>query len=105
MKTFLLCSAVLISSAALSQQVLAQTQTRCGDRGDIVSDLATKFGETRRSVGLNHDNSFIEIFASDENGTWTALVTAPNGKTCIVAWGTGWDGDPGDAIQTAEISI
>ena len=104
MKTLLLCSAVLISSAALSQQVLAQTQTRCGERSDIVSDLATKFGETPRGVGINHDNSIIEIFASDETGTWTALVRTPSGRTCIVAWGTDWDGNPSGA-EKAEISI
>ena len=104
MKTLLLCSAVLISSAALPQQALAQSQTRCGDRDGIVSDLATKFGETRRGRGLNHDNSVIEFFASGDGGTWTALVTTPSGKTCIVAWGTDWDGKPGDA-EKAEISI
>ena len=104
MKTLLLCSAVLISSAAFPQQVLAQTPTRCGDRGDIVSDLATKFGETRRSRGLNHDNTSIEMFASDETGTWTALATTPGGRTCIVAWGDGWEDKPGDAGET-EISI
>lgn len=65
----------------------------CGEREIIVRRLQDKYGETRQSMGLQQNNGVVEIFASDASGTWTILVTMPNGMTCLVAAGEAWDGD------------
>lgn len=66
----------------------------CGDRQQIVTRLQERYGETRQSMGLQQNNGVVEIFASLESGTWTILVTMPNGLTCLVAAGEAWDGEP-----------
>lgn len=57
----------------------------------VVDRLAEGYGETRQSMGLGANNSVIEVFASDETGTWTITVTMPNGMTCLVASGQAYE--------------
>ena len=38
-------------------------------------------------MGLGSNNAVIEVFASDETGSWTITVTKANGVTCLVASG------------------
>ncbi len=42
-------------------------------------------------MGLGANNSVIEVFASDESGSWTITVTTPNGVTCLVASGQAYE--------------
>ena len=67
-------------------------QASCAKRDMIVERLATKYGESRQSAGLNQNNGMVEVFASDETGTWTILVTMPNGISCLMAAGKAWQG-------------
>jgi hypothetical protein len=70
----------------------AQTaRTICAERDQIVGTLTGYFGETARSWGMGPAGRIVEIFASDETGTWTITVTAPDGTTCLVASGNSWE--------------
>jgi hypothetical protein len=73
----------------------------CGNRNAIVDTLKTKYNESRQAIGVAGTDSVVELYIS-EAGTWTMLVTSPNGRTCIMAAGHSWDGKPtlaaGDAI-------
>lgn len=64
---------------------------RCGPRTTVVEKLAQKYGETRQSMGLAANNAVVEVFASDETGTWTITVTGTNGLTCLVASGQAYE--------------
>ena len=35
----------------------------------------------------------IEVYSSDETGTWTILVTRPDGTSCLLAAGQRWEQD------------
>jgi hypothetical protein len=62
-------------------------QATCADRGEVVERLQTKYGETRQSLGLGRNNGVVEVYASDETGTWTILLSRPDGMACLVAAG------------------
>ncbi len=47
----------------------------CGERAAIVAQLERKYGETRRSIGLQQGHAVVEVYASDKTGSWTILVT------------------------------
>jgi len=64
----------------------AQAMT-CSDHAALQERLAESWGESRQSIGLASDGAVLEIYASDETGTWTIAVTRPGGPTCIVAAG------------------
>lgn len=65
----------------------AQPLDRCAERAQVLSRLASTYGETRQNIGLASNNSVLETFASATTGTWTITVTSPDGTTCLVASG------------------
>ena len=69
----------------------AAAQNNCAPREMVVERLATKYGESRQSMGLGANNSVIEVFASDTSGTWTITVTTAAGVTCLVASGQAYE--------------
>ena len=69
----------------------AQNARNCAPRDLVVTRLAEGYGETRQSIGLGANNSVIEVFASDETGSWTITMTAPNGITCLMASGQAFE--------------
>ena len=60
---------------------------QCADHATVVANLAQYYGETRQSIGLAHDNTVVEVFASLETGSWTITVTRPGGPACLAAAG------------------
>lgn len=64
---------------------------QCGKRDLVVSQLNEKYGETRRSMGLAANNTVMEMYASAASGSWTITVTMPDGMTCLVASGQGYE--------------
>lgn len=86
---------VMAASLGISSQ--ANAQMVCGARADIIKQLQKKYGETRRSVGLQQGRGVVEIYASEATGSWTILVTDTRGKSCLMA--------AGEAFQIEEIAI
>lgn len=83
---------VLFVAALLSTPFAAQAQGQnCGARDTVVERLATKYGESRQSIGMAPKGRVIEVFASRETGTWTITVTMPNGVMCLVASGQAYE--------------
>ena len=41
-------------------------------------------------MGLAANGSVLEVLAS-KDGTWTILITSPNGTSCVVAVGDSWE--------------
>jgi hypothetical protein len=70
----------------LAGPALAQGMA-CDDHAALQQRLADSWGESRQSIGLGADGAVMEVFASEETGTWTIAVTRPGGPTCIVAAG------------------
>lgn len=68
----------------------ASAQSACAPRDAIVEKLKEKYGEDQRGLGLGGKKSVIELWSSEKTGTWTIVMTRPNGTTCIVAAGDAW---------------
>ncbi|MEM5542577.1 hypothetical protein WNY61_07480 [Sulfitobacter sp. AS92] len=91
MKIIHLAALTAASALVLATTTEAQTPRSCAPRDHVVLRLADGYGETRHSMGLGGDNAVIEIFASDQTGSWTITVTGTNGITCLVASGQGFE--------------
>ena len=50
-------------------------------------------------MGLTASGGIIEVFASQE-GTWTIVITQPNGTSCLIAVGLDWENLPKPQVLT-----
>ena len=81
-------TAVLFGMVATAPAALAQVS--CAPRDNIVTKLENTYGESRTGAGLKGTTSIYEIWASEDSGTWTILLTNPDGVSCIMASGEYW---------------
>jgi hypothetical protein len=95
---FILLSATLAGSWAIP--ATAQQQLACGKREDMVKALFSQYSEEQRAIGLAHQTAIIEVFTS-KTGSWTILLTKPDGASCIVGAGEAWEDIPPKENYTA----
>lgn len=74
----------------IAQSAQAQS-ANCGERARIVQQLQSRFGEQRQGMGMQGADAIIEVFVSAQTRSWSILLTRPNGISCLVAAGQGWD--------------
>ena len=84
---------VALLACTPSAEAAAETAA-CAALAEVVAKLAQRFGETLRSVGLQRSDGLLEVYASDRTGTWTILVTRPDGISCLLAAGERWEEEP-----------
>lgn len=80
---------ILLASNAGAQQG-SEAAAMCGVRTEIVSKLSKEFKEAPMAMGMVDQSAVLEIFVSD-TGTWTILATRPDGTSCVVSAGEGWE--------------
>ncbi len=74
-------------AVSLAVPAWAQQQRQCGPRDRIIEMLTEGFSEARQSMALATNGNLIETLANLETGSWTVIVSFPEGQTCIVAAG------------------
>lgn len=89
MKLFLILVAVMAAFFVSNAQAPASAQLACGQHTEVVTTLSKKYSEKPVSMGLGSNGAMIEVFASNK-GTFTIVITRPNGNSCLVATGEGW---------------
>ncbi len=62
----------------------------CAKRTDAVTHLASKYEEAPVAIGIANNGGVLEVLSSDK-GSWTILVTMPNGVSCMLATGQSWE--------------
>ncbi|MFQ5786081.1 MAG: hypothetical protein ACE5H8_14835 [Alphaproteobacteria bacterium] len=68
----------------------AAAQAVCGERATFVAFLEENYAEQPVALGITAEGRLIELLTSP-SGSWTMLVTYPNGPTCMVASGENWE--------------
>ena len=74
--------------ALLSSAAAAQSQ--CNDRAKVIDLLAQKYKEAPVASGVTNNGGLVEVLTDHKGGTWTIIVTTPQGVSCLVAAGEGW---------------
>lgn len=95
MKPLILAAGLMLAAVpALAQQA------NCGVRTGIVEELARKYGEAQRAIGMA-GNRLLEIWSNETSGSWTILMTDASGIACVMASGSSYtaaipepEGDP-----------
>lgn len=71
-----------------------QDDSNCGQRTTVLDYLSTKYSEKPIAMGIAANGGLIEVLTSIEGTTFTIIVTMPEGETCMVAAGEGWENLP-----------
>lgn len=79
----------LTVAALLALTTAAQAQP-CLPRAAMVKALAEQHGEALAGGGLQSDSRLIEVWRATETGTFTVIVTRPDGVSCILVTGQHW---------------
>ena len=83
--------ALFTAIAILGLAAPVQAEPGCAKRSDAIRQLSFDYDESPVAFGLVPGGRVIEIFASRSHATWTILVTLPNGISCMMAAGDGWE--------------
>lgn len=85
---------LMIAGLAFGTMATAPPQAHaaaCETRETIVTRLEDKYSESLTAGGLQGSRSvqtMVEVWASEKTGTFTVILTNPQGVSCIVATGT-----------------
>lgn len=63
----------------------------CHSAAEIAKQLSSKYDEAPVAFGLQSNGNLLQVYASEDKGTWTVVSTTPAGMSCIVAAGKGWE--------------
>ncbi|MGI9489291.1 MAG: hypothetical protein ACR2RF_26065 [Geminicoccaceae bacterium] len=72
---------------AFSQQ---RQRVPCGDRTAIIDHLKDGYSESVTAMGLDSQGRVLEVLTA-QSGTWTMLISTPDGRTCLIASGIAWE--------------
>ncbi len=82
---------IVASLIALMVAGPAAAQTTCTiERVKVLKHLSGKYQESPVAMGLTSDGAMLEVLAS-KSGSWTLLITGPDGVSCMVTSGEAWD--------------
>lgn len=68
----------------------AFAQMVCGNHSDITRQLQAGYQEALSGIGVASNGGVIELYTS-KKGTFTILLTRPNGMSCLMAVGQNWE--------------
>ncbi len=80
---------MLIAMSAVPAAATGSPQ--CAPRPEILKELSKRFNEEPVALGLTNDGSSLKCLTSDGGSTWTIMISRPNGSSCLVAAGEGWE--------------
>ncbi len=90
----LFASGAFAGSIGAQQMPPAGMRMPCHNATEIAKQLSSKYDEAPVAFGLQSNGNLLQVYASDEKGTWTVVSTTPNGLSCIVAAGKTWESLP-----------
>jgi hypothetical protein len=91
LRTTAIQAALVIASLLIAPTALAQPV--CGSHKMVAENLQKTYAETLVSMGVTVGGAVVEVYASPD-GTWTLVITQPNGVTCLIAAGKDWENLP-----------
>lgn len=83
-----------VGTPAMSQQMSAPQMPVCHERTEALHYLRSNYDEQPVALGLANNGGVIEVLANPDGKTWTILITTPDGHTCPLASGVGWESLP-----------
>jgi hypothetical protein len=91
--TAIACGA-FASPIGAQQMVPSGPRMPCHNSTEIAKQLNSKYDEAPVAFGLQSNGHLLQVWSSEDKGTWTVVSTSPAGVSCIVAAGKRWESLP-----------
>ena len=79
-----------LATSASSDLAAQQQRAQCDKRAKVLDLLSQKYKESPVAIGVTTNGGLVEVLSAHEGGTWSIIITAPSGVSCLVAAGEGW---------------
>jgi hypothetical protein len=86
-----LAAAGLSAGPAASQTPPQAGGAPCKPWREIAEELGRRYAERPVAFGLQSNGQLLQVFASEETGTWTLVTMHPNGTACLIGAGDSWE--------------
>ncbi len=90
MKVTAMAAAAALLAACSSTPVAAAGARVCLPRAELLDALKDRHGEQPVAMGVTNDGRLVEITESGGGQSWTIVVTAPRGESCVLAASQRW---------------
>lgn len=67
-----------------------QIPQACAARETLLESLKSGFGEVPAGFGMTGNGGVFELLVSP-GGSWSLILSLPDGKSCLLATGDGWE--------------
>ncbi len=68
----------------------AAAQPQCNERQSVLERLANKYKESPVASGVTNSGRLVQVLTNARDGNWTLIITTPQGMSCLVTAGQGW---------------
>ena len=66
-------------------------ENTCAPRSDVVGRLIGSYSERQVFLGMAQNGGVVELYVAPNGAAWTIVISLPNGMTCLVAAGNGYE--------------
>ena len=89
--TKFLTTTLLAAGACLAVgTTAAQAQMQCHQHKEVLGKFADAYHESPVAGGLTQDGRLLQVLSSGDDGTWTIVLSKPDGLTCVIMAGEAW---------------
>ncbi|GGA18298.1 S-adenosyl-L-homocysteine hydrolase [Neptunicoccus cionae] len=92
---------IALTTAVLASTT-AQATTSCMDSEEMEAALVDWYAEKAVGPKIDRDETEIQLWASEQNGTWTLVSYYESGQSCVIAQGDHTTPEP-DLQQQEEL--
>ncbi len=85
LRTLILAAAGLAASGAPAVAAL-----ECSEHKTVLGQFASTYKEAPVAGGLTRDGRLLQVLSSGDTGTWTIVLSKPDGETCVIMAGEAW---------------
>ena len=57
----------------------------------MIGILESMYGQAKRGHGITSQGGSVELWHAPDGGSWTFILTTPEGHTCLYGHGDGWE--------------
>jgi hypothetical protein len=68
----------------------AAAAEQCSEHGTVLGQFAKTYKEAPVAAGLTRDGRLLQVLSSGDDGTWTIVLSKPDGVTCVIMAGEAW---------------